>query len=66
MLRELKRKLSAEVSGSREDLIKAMRFKANHIKAKADHELFEAVAKMLAEMYDGIEPYQIVVSEPVG
>lgn len=50
---------SLEVSGSREDLIKAMRF-------KADPELFDAVAKMLAELYDGIEPYQIVVSEPVG
>ena len=39
-----------EVTDSTEDLIKAMRFKSDHILAKADQELFRAVADRLEEL----------------
>lgn len=41
-----------EVSNTVDDLERAMRFKAEHIKAKADPELFEAVAFKLALLAD--------------
>lgn len=39
-----------EVTDSTEDLIKAMRFKSDHILAKEDQELFRAVADRLEEL----------------
>lgn len=41
-----------EVTDTTEDLIRAMRFKADHIRAKADPELFVAVANRLSIMSD--------------
>lgn len=41
---------SLEVDGSIESLIEAMRFKAEHIKAKADPALFDKVADTLERL----------------
>lgn len=48
---------SLEVSHDTEDLIKAMRFKAKNIKAKADPELFEEVANHLERFVKISEKY---------
>lgn len=39
-----------EITDSTEDLIRAMKFKADHIRANADPELFRAVAERLEDL----------------